>query len=66
MKCVFELQSRTKMRDPIPCGEPATWYRIFGQIASVQATLCMSHAEVMRSRGYRLVLVESTQERIAS
>jgi hypothetical protein len=67
MKCEVELPSRGKKGEPTPCGKPASTYRMFGQIASVQATLCVSHVELMRSKGYKLEPVDPMDhERVAS
>jgi hypothetical protein len=63
MKCEVELLSRAKNGNPVPCGEPANMYRVSGEIASVDAILCDSHVNLMRSRGYRLELLPPLHEK---
>ena len=62
MKCEVEIPSRANNGNPLPCGEPASVYRVSGAIASVDATLCDSHVNIMRNRGYRVELLPTFHE----
>ena len=67
MKCEVELHSRAKRGEPVPCGKPATTYRMSGEIASVITRLCEFHAEKIERQGYTLETVDPVdEERIAS
>lgn len=67
MKCEVELPNRAQKGKPTPCGKPAGTYRMSGEIAWVDATVCEFHAKMLKLRGYTLEMVDPVdQERIAS
>ena len=65
MKCEVERSSRARNGEPVPCGKPATAYRMSGQIAWVYTNLCAAHAEKMKLRYSLEQVTPEDRERIA-